>query len=145
MVDYDLVYVRAARYGDTQNPRWTDTFSPLRPDPGADLLLLHPDGSEEVLVDETDGAVQDPNVSYDGRPVVFCVYHNQAEGNAQRGGLAYEAADVYRLGLQTREVRQLTSGEFTPNTGNGARYDPDDASSSPSPAGDGMCGGCGRG
>ena len=54
--DYDIVYVRAACDGDKVA---TDTGprSPTRRimDPGADLMLLHPDGSEEVLVEPGQG------------------------------------------------------------------------------------------
>ena len=49
-VDYDIVYVRQPRFGDNTNTLWPEVFHPARLDPGADLMLLHPDGSEEVLV-----------------------------------------------------------------------------------------------
>lgn len=39
-------------------------------EPGADLMLLHLDGSEELLVDGGDGSVTDPVVSFDGGRVV---------------------------------------------------------------------------
>ena len=38
---YDIVYVRAPRYGDDTNTRWPEVFDPIRMDPGADLVLLH--------------------------------------------------------------------------------------------------------
>ena len=44
-VDYDIVYVRAPRFGDKTNSLWPEVFHPARLDPGADLMLLHPDGS----------------------------------------------------------------------------------------------------
>ena len=49
-VPYDIVYVRQPRYGDTTNTIWPEVFHPARGEPGADLMLLHPDGTEEVLV-----------------------------------------------------------------------------------------------
>jgi len=49
-VDYDIVYVRAPRFGDNQNSNWAEVFNPGVMDAGADLMLLHPDGSEELLV-----------------------------------------------------------------------------------------------
>ena len=52
-VDYDVVYVRQPRYGDTTSTIWPEVFHPARAEPGADLMLLHPDGSEDVLVDCT--------------------------------------------------------------------------------------------
>src|SRR5262249_39589181 len=39
--DYDIVYVRAPRHGDDQQIAWTEVFSPLRAEPGSDLMLLH--------------------------------------------------------------------------------------------------------
>src|SRR5262245_52135806 len=48
--DYDIVYVRAPRHGDKQGAKWAEVGHPLSMEPGADLMLLHPDGSEEVLV-----------------------------------------------------------------------------------------------
>src|SRR5262249_8861625 len=49
--DYDIVYVRALRDGDEVHKRWyTDFSQPVTMEPGADLMLLHPNGSEELLV-----------------------------------------------------------------------------------------------
>src|ERR1051325_802320 len=49
--DYDIVYVRAPRAGDKVHKRfYTDFSQPVTMEPGADLMLLHPDGSEEQLV-----------------------------------------------------------------------------------------------
>ncbi|NIP96361.1 MAG: hypothetical protein GWO24_24175, partial [Akkermansiaceae bacterium] len=65
--DYDIVYVRAPRAGDKLHRRfYLDFSSPLTMEPGADLMLLHPDGSEELLVAGGDGSVTDPYVSFDG-------------------------------------------------------------------------------
>ena len=58
-VNYDIVYVRQPRYGDNTNTTWPEVFHPARLDPGADLMLLHPDGSEEVLVAGGNGSVTD--------------------------------------------------------------------------------------
>ena len=45
--DYDIVYVRALRAGDKVHKRYlTDFSSPVTLEPGANLMLLHPDGSE---------------------------------------------------------------------------------------------------
>jgi hypothetical protein len=40
-------------------------------EPGADLMLLHPDGSEELLVEGGDGSITDPMVSFDGQWVYY--------------------------------------------------------------------------
>ena len=120
-VDYDVVYVRQPRYGDDVNTVWPEVFHPARAEPGADLVLLHPDGTEEVLVAGGDGAVTDPFVSFDGRWVYYSYFPDLRPGslNYQRGDLPYAGADVFRLHLGTRQIERLTHGEFTPNTGAG--------------------------
>ncbi|MFN0111428.1 MAG: hypothetical protein ACKVZH_21400 [Blastocatellia bacterium] len=126
-VNYDIVYVRAPRYGDNTNTIWPEVTTPLIPDPGSDLMLLHPNGSEEILFDGgANGAVMDPQVSYDARSVVFAFFSNVNNNNSQRGGrdrgLSLEGADIYRIELASRKVTRLTNQEFTPNTGNGANF-----------------------
>ena len=69
-VDYDIVYVRQPRCGDVETP-WPEVSHPARLDPGADLMLLHPDGTEEVLVAGGNGAVTDPFVSFDAQWVYY--------------------------------------------------------------------------
>src|SRR5258708_39131642 len=59
-LDYDIVYVRALRRGDKVGTGWAEISNPLFMDPGADLMLLHPDGKEEVLVAGGNGSVADP-------------------------------------------------------------------------------------
>ncbi|HJU38440.1 MAG TPA: hypothetical protein VJ724_02630, partial [Tahibacter sp.] len=119
--DYDIVYVRQARYGDDVNTIWPEVFHPARLDPGADLMLLHPDGSEEVLVAGGDGGVTDPFVSFDGQSVYYARFPDlRTEAlNYQRDNLPYAGADIYRIKIATRETTRLTHGEFTPNTGAG--------------------------
>ncbi|MGB4859415.1 MAG: hypothetical protein WBP11_08825 [Dokdonella sp.] len=119
--DFDIVYVRQARFGDNVNTIWPDVFHPARLDPGADLMLLHPDGSEEVLVTGGDGGVTDPFVSFDAQWVYYARFPDLRTGalNNQRSDLPYQGADIYRMRLATREIERLTHGEFTPNTGAG--------------------------
>ncbi|HMF19953.1 MAG TPA: hypothetical protein VKE98_22295, partial [Gemmataceae bacterium] len=70
--DYDIVYVRTPRKGDKARSLWTEIAHPAIMDAGGDLMLLHPDGSEEVLVKGgEDGSVTDPYVSFDGKWVFF--------------------------------------------------------------------------
>jgi hypothetical protein len=121
VVDYDIVYVRQPRFGDNQNTIWPEVFHPARLDPGADLVLLHPDGSSEIMVAGGNGGVTDPFISFDGQ---WCYYVwfpdlRQSALNGQRGDLPYEGCDIYRIHLQSRRVQRLTSQEFTPNTGAG--------------------------
>lgn len=123
VVDYDIVYVRQPRYGNDTNTTWPEVFHPAAIDPGADLMLLHPDGSEEVLVEGGVGAVTDPFVSFDAEWVYYSYFPDvRPEAiNGQRG-LPYAGADIYRLHLESREIQRLTHGEFTPNTGAATWY-----------------------
>ena len=118
--NYDIVYVRQPRFGDDQNTTWPEVFHPAELDPGADLMLLHPDGSEERLVEGGNGSVTDPFVSFDARYVYYSYFPDLRPSgiNAQRG-LPYDGADIYRIELATRTIERLTFGEFTPNTGAG--------------------------
>src|SRR5262249_16870382 len=66
--DYDIVYVRTPRKGNApHSSRWPDASLPLNVDAGGDLMLLHPDGSEERLVAGGNCSVTDPFVSFDGQ------------------------------------------------------------------------------
>lgn len=120
-VDYDIVYVRQPRYGDNANTTWPEVFHPAELEPGADLMLLHPDGSEEVLVAGGNGSVTDPVLSFDARNVYYSWFPDLRPSaiNTQRD-LPYAGADIYRIELATRAITRLTFGEFTPNTGAGS-------------------------
>lgn len=119
-VAFDIVYVRQPRFGDLTNTTWPEVFHPAAIDPGADLVLLHPDGSEEVLVAGGDGAVTDPFLSFDGQSVYYSYFPDvRPQGYNPQRGLPYAGADIYKINLATRAVVRLTSGEFTPNTGAG--------------------------
>jgi hypothetical protein len=121
-VSYDIVYARQARYGDDNATIWPEEFHPARIDRGADLMLLHPDGTEDVLVAGGNGAVTDPTLSFDAE---WCYYSRFPDvrvpegSNSQRGDLPYAGSDIYRIHLRTREIQRLTHQEFTPNTGAG--------------------------
>lgn len=120
-VPYDIVYVRQPRFGDSTNTTWPEVFHPARLDPGADLMLLRPDGTEEVLVAAGHGGVTDPFVSFDGQWVYYSYFPDLRPGslNSQREHLPYAGADIYRIHVPSRTVQRLTFGEFTPNTGAG--------------------------
>jgi Hydrazine synthase alpha subunit middle domain len=120
-INYDIVYVRQPRFGDTTYAIWPEVFHPARLDPGADLILRHPDGSEAVLVVGGNGGVTDPVVSFDAQWVYYAYYYDlrESELNFQRNYLPYRGADLFRIRLSDRHVDQLTHGEFTPNTGAG--------------------------
>ena len=114
--DYDIVYVRARRAGDVEHKRfYTDFSQPVTMEPGADLMLLHPDGREELLVAGGDGAVTDPFVSYDGQWVYYVHIHNLA--NRSPWNPPREGADIYKIHLASRKIVRLTNQKFEPNTG----------------------------
>ncbi len=112
--DYDIVYVRTPRRGNApHSSRWPDASLPLNVDAGGDLMLLHPDGSEERLVAGGKGSVTDPFVSFDGQWVYYAQFEDLKDRTGHRGA----AADVYKIHVKTRKVVRLTHREFTPNTG----------------------------
>jgi len=119
-VPYDIVYVRQPRFGANTNTTWPEVAHPASIDPGADLMLLHPDGSEELLVAGGVGAVTDPFVSFDAQWVYYSLFYDARPQavNYQRG-LPYLGADIFRIHLRSRQIEQLTFQEFTPNTGAG--------------------------
>jgi hypothetical protein len=115
-IDYDIVYVRALRAGDDKHKRfYTDFSQPVTMEPGADLMLLHPDGSEELLVEGGIGSITDPVVSFDGKWVYYTKIHyleKRSQWNPPSQG-----ADIFKINLKTRRIVQLTDQTFTPNTG----------------------------
>src|SRR5262249_37829831 len=114
-LDYDIVYVRAPRKGDAVGTNWPEISNPVFMDAGADLMLLHPDGTEEVLVAGGAGSVTDPVVSFDGEWVYYTLFHDLAGASIQQGPAA--GADIYKLHVRSRKTVQLTHQVFTPNTG----------------------------
>ncbi len=128
-VTYDIVYVRQPRFGNNTNTTWPEVSHPGRIDPGADLMLLHPNGNEEVLVNAGTGSVTDPFVSFDGQWVYYSYFYEPGNINTQRG-LPYGGADIFKIHLGTRQIVQLTFGEFTPNMGSG-NWDESDPESPP--------------
>src|SRR5262245_47687068 len=116
-LDYPIIYVRAPRFGDTKNTSWAEVGHPTQLDAGADLMLLHPDGKEEILVEGGDGSVADPMVSFDGEWVYYAKFHNLKKGFAPWGGLSVHGSDIYKIHVKSRKVVQLTDQRFTPNLG----------------------------
>ncbi len=114
--DYDIVYVRADRAGDEIHKRYyTDFSQPVTMQPGADLMLLHPDGREELLVDGGRGSVTDPVVSFDGEWVYYSYLYNLEDAN--QWSPPREGADIFKIHLPTRRIVRLTNQEYDPNTG----------------------------
>lgn len=118
-VAYDIVYVRAPRYGDITPTDWPEVFDPIRMEPGADLMLLHPGGTEEVLFPGGNGSVVDPAVSFDGQWVFFSYFPDLRPQslNSQRRLAPVAGADIYKIHLGTRQVVRLTQQVWTPPSG----------------------------
>lgn len=112
--DYDIVYVRAPRFvkgkdgTDSQAQVWPNAAEPENLRAATDLMLLHSDGSEEVLVPGGKGAIADPYVSFDAKWVYYSYFHD----HTGHGG-----ADVYKVHVPSRKIVRLTKQEWTPNTG----------------------------
>jgi len=114
--DFDIVYVRAQRAGDKIHKRYyTDFSSPVTMEAGADLMLLKPDGKEELLVAGGEGSVTDPFVSFDGKWVYYTHIHylkKASQWNPPRQG-----ADIFKIHVPSRKIVQLTNQKYSPNTG----------------------------
>jgi hypothetical protein len=114
--DYDIVYVRAPRFvkgtdgKDHLAPVWPNAAEPANLRASTDLMLLHPDGSEEILVEGGKGAIADPYVSFDAQWVYYSYFHDLT---------GHGGADVYKVHVKTRKTVRLTQQQRTPNTGAG--------------------------
>lgn len=72
IIDYDIVYVRyPAKQPNGNYVVIPQGEQPYKISPGADLMVLHPDGSESILYDCDQCSVMDPFISYDGKSVYF--------------------------------------------------------------------------
>lgn len=115
-LDYDIVYVRAPRAGDKIHKRfYTDFSSPVVMEPGADLMLLRPDGTEDLLVAGGEGSITDPFVSFDGEWVYYTHLHylkKASQWNPPRQG-----ADIHKIHVKSRRIVRLTNQKYSPNTG----------------------------
>src|SRR5262245_38662658 len=112
-LDYDIVYVRAPRFvlgkdGKQRPSAWPEIAHPTNINPGYDLMLLHPDGSDEVLVAGGAGSIADPFVSFDAEWVYYSHFYL---GNLGTG------SDIYKVHVKSRKIVRLTHQESTPNTG----------------------------
>jgi hypothetical protein len=120
--DYDIVYVRAPRWVNDKDskdgkqrpaPVWPEIGHPYNLHAVTDLMLLHTDGSEEILVEGGKGAIADPYVSFDGQWVYYTHFHDASRNGTEGSG----GADIYKVHVKTRKITRLTQQQFTPNTG----------------------------
>lgn len=107
--DFPIVYVRAPRTSPDGKSRWAEVGDPRTMEPGADLVILYPDGKEEVLVPVTEKeSIADPFVSFDGQSVFYAKFHDAKD---------HHGSDIYKVHVATRKIERLTQQTFTPNTG----------------------------
>ncbi len=82
-VDYDIIYVRYPPKDATDDyvtiPQGEHPYDIA---PGADLMLLKPDGSETILVDCVTCSVMDPYISYDARYVYYSLIEEPTRESA---------------------------------------------------------------
>lgn len=120
--DYPIVAVRAPRRGDTTPTLWQEVFHPINGEPGSHLVLIKPDGTEEVLVSAGEkGCILDPCPSLDGKFVYYAhvldiTSPGRNNNQVHDTPLASSGADIYRIELATKTITRLTHQEFTPNT-----------------------------
>jgi hypothetical protein len=108
-LDYPIVYVRAPRPTKDGRSKWAEVGDPRSLEPGADLVVLQPNGKEEVLVAaKGNEAVADPYVSFDAEWVYYAKFHDAKN---------HKGADVYKVHVPSRKIVRLTRQTFTPNTG----------------------------
>jgi len=123
-VDFDIVYVRALRDPEKHKRWFTEIATPVFMLPGADLVLLHPDGSEEVLVKAgPTESITDPAVSFDGQWVYYVKFHDVSKGGQH--DVAPGGSDIYKIHLSTRKTVQLTRQRYSPNTGAAPKWTSD--------------------
>ncbi|MFV1965359.1 MAG: hypothetical protein ACC628_08045 [Pirellulaceae bacterium] len=100
--------IGGSHYAYTENPTDAQSSERQRSNPdwrmGATLCLMEvkPDGHvvSRTLLEEPDGLIRDPDVSYDGRRVVFSMRDTAYEDDFH----------LYELDVATGETRQLTWG-----------------------------------
>src|SRR5204863_4162598 len=96
------------RNGKERPSAWPEIGHPTNIDAGYDLMLLHPDGTEEVLVPGGEGSVADPYVSFDAEWVYYAHFYLGKLGTG---------SDIYKVHAKSKKVVRLTHQESTPNTG----------------------------
>ena len=100
--DYDIVYVRAPRMA-AGGPKWAEVGDPRTMEPGADLMLLHPDGNGG-------GAGRARATSRSPTRTS----PSTASGSTTRRSttpLNHKGADIYKIHVPTRKILRLTQPE----------------------------------
>jgi len=100
-IDFDIVYVRYRRDG-SQKVNFPDGEQPYTIQDGADLVLRHPDGSEEILVNCDSCSVLDPVISFDGNVVYYAKMNNMQPGRDWRAETANSF--IYKMRLSPAQA-----------------------------------------
>jgi len=98
-VDYDILYVR---YPAT-NPKGLFVSIPQGEKPydiaaGSDLILLHPDGTEDIVVDCSKCSVMDPFISYDGKWAYYSLIEEAKKSSASW---------IYKVNLTKKPYKKI--------------------------------------
>ncbi len=84
-----------------------EATKPYSVEPGTVLVLINPDGTEEVLVDSGPAAAaMDPFVSYDAKRVYYAVARDVAI--TKKGARIAGQADLFVIDLASRRARRIT-------------------------------------
>jgi hypothetical protein len=113
-IAHDLIACRMPAIANETRKRFPDAVNhSLYVGRGTDLVLIHPDGSEEVVFAAGPlRACVDPCVTYDGRAVLFALFVDPEDHNYQRD-VSRQPSHIWRLDLTTRIATQLTFGNET--------------------------------
>lgn len=124
-IGYDIVAVRMPKQAVQQQEHFQDAFNmSLFIGRGAELVIIHPDGSEELLFSGGPNAsATDPFVSYDGRTVYFSLFVDPEDINPQRF-LSYSPAHIWKVDVATKQATQLTFGTSPAFRDSARRIDP---------------------
>ncbi len=113
---YPIIAVRSERLGDAQSVGYPDVFLPTQ-HPTSDLVLINPDGTEEVLVSGNDiDAVFDPK-TIDGVNVYFVRIKDCKQVHTQRRNLPFNGSDIYSINVETRVETKWTDQTQAPLEG----------------------------
>lgn len=102
-IDFDIIYVRYPIKDESS--KGSGVFvsipqgeKPYEISPGADLILLKPDGSEIILVDCDSCSVMDPYISYDGKTVYYSLIEEPSRESASW---------IYKINLNQAEYTPI--------------------------------------
>lgn len=90
-------------YGYTEGASDARAEMVFAPDSALCVLTVSPDGKikREVLLEDKNGTIRDPDVSYDGKKVLFSWKKSAFEDDFH----------IYEMDLATKKIRQITSGK----------------------------------